>query len=85
MDEGTPPSPGRRGAGRPSTVARFAPSIVEWLREQPQLSSADILRRIRLAGYRGGKSALYELVRRLRATGRRVNRSGLEHPRTRGE
>jgi hypothetical protein len=85
MDEGTSPSPGRRGAGRPSTVARFAPSIVEWLREQPQLSSADILRRIRLAGYRGGKSALYELVRRLRATGRRVNRSGLEHPRTRGE
>jgi hypothetical protein len=85
MDEGTSPSPGRRGAGRPSTVARFAPSIVEWLRQQPQLSSADILRRIRLAGYRGGKSALYELVRRLRATGRRVNRSGLEHPRTRGE
>jgi hypothetical protein len=85
MDEGTSPSPGRRGAGRPSTVARFTPSIVEWLREQPKLSSADILRRIRLAGYRGGKSALYELVRRLRATGRRVNRSGLEHPRTRGE
>jgi len=84
MDDGTS-SPGRRGAGRPSIVARYAPSIVEWLREQPELSSADILRRIRLAGYRGGKSALYELVRRLRATGRRVNRSGLEHPRTRGE
>jgi hypothetical protein len=84
MDEGTS-SPGRRGAGRPSTVARYAPSIVEWLREQPEPSSADILRRIRLAGYRGGKSALYELVKRLRATGRRMNRSGLEHPRARGE
>ena len=84
MDEGTP-SPARRGAGRPSTVARYASSIVEWLREEPELSSAAILRRIRLAGYRGGKSALYELVKRLRVTGRRLNHSGLEHPRARGE
>ena len=63
---------------------RYAPSIVEWLRVEPELSSADILRRLRLAGYRGGKSALYELVKRLRATGRRVNRSGVEHPRASG-
>ena len=65
MDEGTS-SPGRRRAGRPSTVARYTPSIVEWLRDQPRLSTAEILRRIQRAGYRGGKSALYELVRRLR-------------------
>ena len=65
MDEGTS-SLGRRSAGRPSIVARFAPSIVEWLREQPKLSTAEILRRIQLVGYRGGKSAFYELVRRLR-------------------
>ena len=84
MDE-VPAAPGRRGAGRPSPVARYTPSIVEWLREQPELSSADILRRIRLAGYRGGKSALYELVKRLRATGRRMSRSDLEHPRASGE
>jgi len=84
MDE-VPSAPQRRGAGRPSTVVRYAPSIVEWLGEQPELSSADILRRIRLAGYRGGKSALYELVKRLRVTGRRVNRSGVEHPRASGE
>lgn len=84
MDERTS-APKRRGVGRPSTVSRYAPSIVEWLRDQPELSSADILRRIRLAGYRGGKSALYELVRRLRATGRRMNHSGLEHPRASGE
>ena len=55
-----------RGAGRPSTVAAYAPQITRWLREYPDLSGADILRRVRLAGYRGGKSALYELVRRLR-------------------
>jgi hypothetical protein len=84
MDEVTS-APERRGAGRPSTVARYAPSIVEWLRVEPELSSADILRRIRLAGYRGGKSALYDLVKRLRATGRRMNRSGVEHPRASGE
>jgi hypothetical protein len=84
MDEVTS-TPERRGAGRPSTVVRYAPSIVEWLGVEPELSSADILRRIRLAGYHGGKSALYDLVKRLRATGRRVSRSGLEHPRASGE
>jgi hypothetical protein len=60
------PVPRPRGAGRPSTVAQYAPHVKQWLREEPDLSGAEILRRIRLAGYRGGKSALYELVRRLR-------------------
>ena len=30
------------------------------------ISGAEILRRVQLAGYRGRKSALYELVKRLR-------------------
>jgi hypothetical protein len=30
------------------------------------MSGAEVLRRAREVGYRGGKSALYELVRRLR-------------------
>ena len=55
-----------RGVGRPSTVAPFAPQIEVWLRETPTLSGAEVLRRAREVGYRGGKSALYELVRRLR-------------------
>jgi len=55
-----------RGAGRPSTVAPYAPQVTQWLREDPDLSGVEILRRVRLASYRGGKSALYELVRRLR-------------------
>jgi len=58
--------PPRRGVGRPSTVAPFAPQVSAWLNEEPALSGAEVLRRARLAGYRGGKSALYELVRRLR-------------------
>jgi hypothetical protein len=52
--------------GRPSTVAPYAPQIAQWLREDPALSGADLLRRVRVSGYHGGKSALYELVRRLR-------------------
>lgn len=55
-----------RRVGRPSTVAPFAPQIEAWLRATPTLSGADVLRRAREAGYRGGKSALYELIRRLR-------------------
>ena len=55
-----------RGVGRPSTVAPFSPQIEAWLRESPALSGAAVLRRAREVGYQGGKSALYELVRRLR-------------------
>ena len=55
-----------RSVGRPSTVAQYAPQIAQWLRDNPAVSGAEVLRRVRLTGYRGGKSALYELVRRLR-------------------
>ena len=51
---------------RPPGVGQYAAEIAHWLREEPSLSAAEILRRTRLAGYRGGKSALYELVRRVR-------------------
>jgi hypothetical protein len=55
-----------RGVGRPSTVAQFSAQITQWLQDDPAMSGAEVLRRVRLVGYRGGKSALYELVRRLR-------------------
>jgi hypothetical protein len=57
-----------RPRGRPSLVAAFAPQITLWLRENPYVSGAEILRRVRLADYHGGKSALYELVKRLRTS-----------------
>ena len=60
------PAPRARGAGRPSTVAPYEPEVARWLREDPDLPGVELLRRVRLAGYRGGKSALYELVRRMR-------------------
>ena len=47
-------------------VAQYAPPVTQWLRENPEVSGAEILPRVRLVGYRGGKSALYELVKRLR-------------------
>src|SRR3989442_15587652 len=54
-----------RGVGRPSTVAQYAPQIGQWLRDNPAVSGAEVLRRVRLTGYRGGKNGLYQLVRRL--------------------
>ena len=38
-----------------------------WLGEDRRLPGVELLRRAREAGYQGGKSALYELIRRLRA------------------
>jgi len=56
----------RRSVGRPSTVESYSSRIAEWLSAEPQLSAAELLRRLQTEGYAGGKSALYELVRRLR-------------------
>lgn len=58
-----------RDVGRPSKIAPYSSLLGQWLRDTPDLSGAEILRRARLAGYRGSKSALYEFVRRLRAPG----------------
>jgi len=49
-------------------VAQFTPQITQWLRENPEVSGVEILRRVQRVGYRGGKSALYELVKRLRTS-----------------
>ena len=60
-----------RNLGRPSTVAQYEDQIREWL-EEPRNpedgppKSQEILARLRQQGYTGGKTAAYELVRRLR-------------------
>ena len=56
----------KRQIGRPSTVASFRNQIVQILQQEPDLASLEILRRVRNAGYEGGKTALYELVASLR-------------------
>jgi transposase len=60
------PSPPSRGAGRPSTVEAFRPALAELLATDPSLATVELLRRARERGYRGGKSALYDLVKVLR-------------------
>ena len=47
-------------------MSPYGPRISAWLSDDPTVSSAELLRRIRGEGYAGGKSALYELIRRLR-------------------
>lgn len=53
--------------GRPSIATPWAATIEGWLAEDRKLPSGEIVRRLcEERGYAGGKSAVYELVRRLR-------------------
>jgi transposase len=56
----------KRQIGRPSTVGTFRKQVVQILQQEPDLASLEILRRVREAGYQGGKSALYALVASVR-------------------
>ncbi len=51
--------------GRPRRWPPVEPRLVEWLREDEGLPSIELLRRVR-EGYPDGKSAVYELIWRLR-------------------
>ena len=54
--------------GRPSQTAGWADHVAGWLAEDRHVPGMELLRRAHEAGYAGGKSALYELIRRLRPT-----------------
>lgn len=56
----------RRKVGRPSKAEAFRGFVVEQLTKEPELFSLEILRRARLEGYPGGKSALYDLIHSVR-------------------
>jgi transposase len=56
----------RRGIGRPSKAEPFREFIVGELVAQPDVLAVELLRRAKLKGYKGGKSALYALVKELR-------------------
>jgi transposase len=60
------PTPASRGIGRPSQVEHWRADVERILGEQAQLPTVEILSRLRDLGYRGGKSAVYELVKGLR-------------------
>lgn len=55
-----------RGVGRPSLARPFAAQVQEIFKAEPKLPTVEVLRRVRLLGYTGGKSALYELVAEFR-------------------
>jgi transposase len=55
-----------RSVGRPSLVEPYRDLVRQIVEAEPELLSVEILRRAKLAGYRGGKSALYGLVASLR-------------------
>jgi transposase len=55
-----------RGIGRPAKAEPFRPIIAEILAGDPQLLSVEVLRRVKLKGYEGGKTVVYELIRELR-------------------
>src|SRR2546428_1327946 len=56
----------KRRIGRPSIVENFRKPVLKILEEKPDLPSLEILRRVREAGYHGGKTALYALVASVR-------------------
>jgi transposase len=67
-EEGLPKS---RKVGRPSEIDAFEADIGQWLAEprkaeDGEMKGTEVLERIRAKGYKGGKSAVYEMVRRLR-------------------
>jgi transposase len=57
---------GRRAIGRPSTTQVFKTLVEQLLREDPTMLSVEILRRARLDGYAGGKSAMFALAASMR-------------------
>lgn len=58
----------RRGVGRPSKAEPFRNLVVELLSTEPALLSLELLRRAKLKGYPGSRSAFYALVASLRPT-----------------
>ena len=52
----------RRQIGRPSKAEGFRSFVVSQLAEEPELLSVELLRRAKLDGYKGGRSALYDLI-----------------------
>ncbi len=52
--------------GRPSKAEPFRVFVEAVLKDEPELMSLEILRRAKLKGYAGGKTALYDLISSLR-------------------
>ena len=51
-----------RAIGRPSKAEPFRTFVMDVLAREPDVLSVELLRRAKLDGYTGGKSALYDLI-----------------------
>jgi transposase len=56
----------RRGVGRPSKVNPILSKLTAWIAADPEIASLELLRLARAAGYDGGKTQLYDAVRKVR-------------------
>lgn len=56
----------KRGIGRPSAARDWRAGVDACLKEDAEMMSAEVLRRLRLQGYTGGKSAMYTLIAAVR-------------------
>ncbi len=56
----------RRRIGHPSEVGEYERLIQRLIDRDPEITTATELKRIRKAGYRGGRSAAYDFVAELR-------------------
>jgi transposase len=65
----------KRRIGRPSIVADFGKIVSDILKEKADVPSLEILRQVREAGYKGGKTALYALVASMRPIALRAKRN----------
>jgi transposase len=66
MDDGAERE--HRRIGRPSKAEPYRDAVATILKEEPELMSLEILRQMRLKGYDGRKTAMYELVASMRTT-----------------
>lgn len=57
---------GKKPVGRPSISQGFIEGLLEIFKTEPALPTIELLRRMRIQGYTGGKTALYDLVAELR-------------------
>lgn len=63
----TEKSEAARKVGRPSTTEKYIALISAMLRRDPRAATTVVAAAVERAGYRGGRSALYERVGRVRA------------------
>lgn len=52
--------------GRPSVAEPFRAAVTAILAKEPEVLSIELLRRVKLDGYKGGKTALFSLVQQIR-------------------